>query len=65
MLPKFAIAFFPRSKCLNFWLQSLPTMILEAKKRKSVIVSTLASCICHEVMGLDIAILVVVFNVEF
>ena len=40
MLPRFVIAFLPRSKCLLIsWLQSLPTVILEPKIIKSVTVS--------------------------
>ena len=42
MLCRFVIAFLPRSKCLlSSWLQSLSTVILEPKKRKSVTTSTL------------------------
>ena len=56
VLPKIAIAFLPRSKCLLFlWLQSPSAVILECKKIKSVIVSP---SVCHEVMGLDAMILV-------
>ena len=41
-------------KCLLIlWLQSLSTVILELKKRKSVTVSTFSPSICHEVMGLE------------
>ena len=40
MLPRFVIAFLPRSKCLLIsWLQSSSAMILAPKKIKSVIVS--------------------------
>ena len=42
----------------NFRLQSLSTVILEPKKMKSVTVSIVSSSICHEVMGLDVMILV-------
>ena len=43
------IAFLSRSKCLLIsWLQSLPTMILEPKKGKSVTVPTFSPSICHE-----------------
>ena len=39
MLSRFVIAFLPRIKCLLIsWLQSLPTVILEPKKIKSVTV---------------------------
>ena len=42
MLPRFVIAFLPRSKCLLIpWLQSLSAVILEPKKAKSVTVSPL------------------------
>ena len=39
-------------------LQSLSTMILEPKKRKSVTLSTFSPFICNEVMGSDVMILV-------
>ena len=53
-LSRFIIAFIPRSKCLLIsWLQSLSTVILEAKKIKSVTVSIVSLSNCHEVMGLD------------
>ena len=59
MLSRLVIAFLPKSKCLLIsWLQSLSTVILEPKKRKSVSVSTFPPSICHEVMGLDTMILV-------
>ena len=52
MLSSFVIAFLPRSKCLLIsWLQSPSAVILEPKKRKSVIVSP---SICHEVTGPDV-----------
>ena len=58
-LPKFVIAFLPRSKYLLIsWLQASSTVILEPKKIKSVIVSTFPPSICHEVMGPDAMILV-------
>ena len=40
------------------WLQSPSTVILEPKKRKSATLSIFPPSICHEVMGLDAAILV-------
>ena len=53
MLPRFVIAFLPRSKSLLFsWLQSPSAAILEPRKIKSVIVSTVSPPVCHEVMGL-------------
>ena len=52
MLSRFVIAFLSRSKHLLIsWLQSLSAVILEAKKIKSVTVSTFSSSIWHEVMG--------------
>ena len=64
-LSRFVIAFLPRSKCLLIsWLLSSSTVILEPKKRKSVIASTFSLSICHEVMGLN-AITFVFLNVEF
>ena len=58
-LSRFIIAFPPRSKHLLIsWLQSLSTLILEAKKIKFVTVSVFPTSICHEVMGLDAMILV-------
>ena len=54
----FVIAFLPRSKHLLIsWLQSLSTVILEPKKRKSVTVSILSLSIRHEVMRPDVMIL--------
>ena len=59
MLSRFVIAFLLRSKCLLIsWLQSPSAVILEPKKRKSVTVSIVSPCICHEVMGPDAMILV-------
>ena len=59
MLSRFVIAFLPRSKRLLIsWVQSLSTVILKPKKIKSVTVSTVSPSICHEVMGLDVIILV-------
>ena len=52
------MAFLPRSNHLLIsWLQSLPTVILEPPKIKSVTVSVVFPSICHEVMGLDARIL--------
>ena len=52
MLPRFVIAFLPRSKRLFILrLQSLSAVILEPKKIKSVTVSTFSPSICHKVMG--------------
>ena len=58
-LPGFVIGFLSRSKCLLIsWLQSLSAVILEPKKRKSVIVSTFSPSICHEMMGPDAMIFI-------
>ena len=54
MLSGFVIAFLTRSKHLLIsWLQSLYTVILEPKKKKSVTVFIVFPSICHEVMGPD------------
>ena len=54
MLSRFVIAFLPGSKCLLIsCMQSLSTVILEAKKIKSITASTFPPSICHEMMGLD------------
>ena len=59
MLSRLAIAFLPRSKCLLIsWLQSPCAVILESPKIKYLTVSTVFPCICHEVMGPDVMILV-------
>ena len=50
-LSRFVIAFLPRNKHLLIsWLQSPSAVMLEPKKLKSVILSTLSSSMCHEVM---------------
>ena len=54
----FVITFLPRSNHrLISWLQSPSTVILEPKKRKSVI-APFSPSICHEVIGPDVMILV-------
>ena len=59
MLFRLVITFLPRSKCLLIsWLQSPSAVILEPRKIKSAIVSTVSSSICHEVMGPDAMILI-------
>ena len=59
MLSRLVITFLPRSKrFLISWLQSPSTVILEPRKIKSATVSTVSSYIYHEVMGLDVVILV-------
>ena len=48
-LPRFVIAFLPKSKHLLIsWLQSLPPVILEPKKIKSVTASTFSRSTRHE-----------------
>ena len=57
-LSRFVIAFLPRSnRLLISSLQTPSTVILEPKKRKSIIASTFFPSIYHEVMGLDATIL--------
>ena len=59
MLSSLVIAFPLRSKHLLIsWLQLPSTVILEPKKRKSVIVSTFFPSDCHKVLGPDAMILV-------
>ena len=59
MLSRLIITFLPRSKHLLISLLQLPSaVILELKKIKSAIVSTVCPSIHHEVMGLDAMILV-------
>ena len=59
MLSRLVITFLPKSKHLLIsWLQSLPAVILEPKKIKSVGVSIVSPPIYHEVMGPDAMILV-------
>ena len=56
---RFVVAFLPRSnRPLISWLQSLSTVILKPKKRKSLTTSTVSPSICHAVMGPDAMILV-------
>ena len=58
-LPRFVIAFLPRSNSILISrLQSPPTVILEPKKIKSATASTFSSSICCEVIGPDAMILV-------
>ena len=59
MLLRLVITFLPRSKCLLVsWLQSPSAVILEPKKIKSVTLFTFSPLISHEMMGLDVLILV-------
>ena len=64
ILPRFVIAYLPRSKHLLISsLQSPSAVILEPKKIKSVTVSIPSPSICHEVMEPDVMIFVVwMFN---
>ena len=55
MLSRLVITFLPRSKRLLIsWLQSPSAVIVEPKKVKSDIVSTVSLSISHEVMGPDV-----------
>ena len=67
MLSRLVITFLPRSKHLLIsWLQSPSAVILEPKKIKPVIVSTVSQSICHEVIGVGGNAMILVFlNVEF
>ena len=59
MLSRLVIAFLPKSKCLLIsWLQSPSAVILEPKTTKSVTISIVSPSICHNMMGLDVMILV-------
>ena len=59
MLFRLVIIFLPTSKRLLIsWLQSPSAVILKPPKIKSVTVSIVSPCICHEVMGPDAMILV-------
>ena len=59
ILSRMAITYLPRSNhSLISWLQSPSAVILEPPKIKSATVSKVSPSICHEVMGLDIMILV-------
>ena len=59
MLFMLVITFLPRSKRLLIsWLQSPSAVILEPPKIKSATVSTVSPSISHEVMGLDVIILI-------
>ena len=60
MLSRFVLAFLARSKHLLIsWLQSPSAVILEPQKIKSATASTYSLSICHEEIGLDAMILVV------
>ena len=59
IMSRYIIAFVPKNKSLLIsWLQSPSTVILETKKIKSVTAYNFSPSICHEMMGLDVMILV-------
>ena len=59
MLSRFVVTVLPKSKCLLISrLQSPSAKVLEPKKIKSITVSVVYPCICHEMMGPDAMILV-------
>ena len=59
ILSRLVITFLPRHKRLLIsWLQSPSAVIFGGPKIKSVTVSIVSPCICHEVMGPDAIILV-------
>ena len=63
MLPRFIIAFLPRSKRLLIsWLQSLSSVILDPRKIKSVSLCIVSPFVCHHVMGPDAMIFVFAFR---
>src|SRR5574339_121918 len=58
MLSRLVITFLPRSKCLLISCLQLPSaVILKPQKIKSATVSTVSPSICHEVMGPDTILL--------
>ena len=59
-LSRFVIAFLSRSKSLNFTAAVTIRSVLQPKKIKSVTVSIFPPFICHEVMGPDAMILVMI-----
>ena len=59
MLSRLVVTFLPRSRHLLIsWLQSPSAVILVPKKIKPDTVSIVPPSICHEIMGLDVMILV-------
>ena len=61
ILSSLVIAFLPRSKHLLIsWLQSPSVVTLEPPKIKTLTVSIVSPSICHEVMGLDAMIFVLI-----
>ena len=66
MLSRLVITFLPRSKHLLLsWLQSPSAVILEPRKIKSATVSTVSPSICHEVMGMDDAMILVFWMLSY
>ena len=64
LLSRFVIAMLPRSNCLLIsWLHSPSAEILELKERKFVTTSTFSPSVCHEVIGLDAMILLLLIFV--
>ena len=62
-LSSFDTDFLPRKKRLLIsWLQSPSAVILEPPKIKTDTVSTVSPSICHEVMGLDAMITVIILT---
>ena len=61
MLSRLVITFLLKSKRLLIsWLQSPSSVILEPPKIKPATVSTVSLSICHEVMGPDAMILMII-----
>ena len=64
-LSRLVITFLPRSKHLLIsWLKSPSSVILEAKKLNSVMVSVVSPSICHEVME-PVAMILVFWMLNF
>ena len=62
MLSRLIIAFLPKSKCLLILRLRSPTaVILQTKEIKSATVSIISPSICHEVMGLDRMMMMLIF----
>ena len=59
ILSRLVIAFLPRNKRLNFMATVTVQSDFETQENKSVTVSIVSPCICHEVVGLDAIILVI------
>ena len=64
LLPRFLIAFLPRSKHLLIsWLQSPSVVILEPQKIKSVTVSIVSPSVCLKMM--ELYVMISVFYAKF